>query len=74
VTNVTISLDESTLGAARKVAEARGLSLNAYLRELIARNVRKPGSKAADDLFELMDRLPKTQTGVTWKREDLYRG
>jgi hypothetical protein len=52
---------------------ARGLSLNAYLQELISTNVRKLGSKAADDLFALMDRFPTKQLGVAWKRDDLYR-
>jgi len=72
--NVTITLDERTLEEARKYAALRGLSLNAFLRDLIARNVRKPGDKAAEELFEAMDRLPKTAVGVTWSRDELYRG
>ncbi len=71
--NVTISLDEETMEDLRTYSAARGQSLNAFLRELITRTVRKrkPG---ASRLFELMDALPKTKVGITWKREDLYRG
>jgi len=72
--NVTITLDERTLEDARRYAAVRGISLNAFLRDLISRSVRKPGEQAADALFEAMDRLPKTAVGVTWNREDLHCG
>jgi hypothetical protein len=72
VKNLTITLDERTLEEARKHAESRGQSLNAFVRELIKRTVRRPSGKA-QRLFDLMDSLPKTQVGITWKREDLYR-
>jgi len=49
------------------------MSLNAFLRELVTRTVRKPVGRSVK-LFELMDSLPKTKVGISWKREDLYRG
>lgn len=72
--NVTISLDDRTMEALRKYARERGQSLNAFLRDLVSRTVRQPADKAAEELFELMDALPATKVGVTWKRDDLYRG
>ena len=72
--NVTITLDERTLEDARRYAAVRGISLNAFLRDLISRSVRRPGEQATDELFEAMDRLPKTTVGVAWNRDDLYRG
>jgi hypothetical protein len=70
--NVTISLDDSTMDALRKYASSRGQSLNAFLKELVSRTVNKPGGNA-DRFFELIDSMPKTKVGITWKREDLYR-
>ena len=72
--NVTITLDAKVLEAARRDAAARGISLNAFLRELISRSLGQGNGVGASELFELMDRLPKTTEGITWKREDLYRG
>ena len=69
--NVTISLDDSTMEALRTYARARGQTLNAFLRELVNRTVRKPKGRSAK-LFELMDSLPSTKVGINWSREDLY--
>ncbi len=72
--NLTLTLDESLLRAARKVALDRSTSVNQLVREFLASLVRETDRQQAalkrlDEIF-LTTRI---QVGRrTWKREDLH--
>ena len=72
--NLTLTLDESLLRAARKVALDRSTSVNQLVREFLASLVRETDRQQValaglDETF----RTTRIQVGRrTWKREDLH--
>jgi hypothetical protein len=72
--NLTLTIDEDLLRAARKVALDRNTSVNQMVREYLAATVRDSGGQHAaiaklDDLF----RTTRAQVGeITWSRDDLH--
>jgi hypothetical protein len=57
--NVTLNLDPATEEGLRTRAEARGVSLDAYLQEVVAREVRVPVRPSiADKIRERMSGVP----------------
>ncbi len=74
VKNVTISLDEATLRAARRIAAERSTSLNALIREFLERLTRRESgvSEARRRIVELCRESTAEVGERTWTREDLY--
>ena len=73
--NVTISINEDLLKAGRKYAEEHHVSLNALLRQLLAKAVLKSTKKEwLAESFAIMDKAKGNSKGKKWNREDLYRG
>jgi len=70
--NITLAIDEATLAAGRAYAERHQTTLNALVRDLLARTVRTDRSAAADELFRRMDDAPGRSRGRRWTREDLH--
>ena len=72
--NLTLTVDESLLRAARKVALDRNTSVNQLVRDFLADLVRESGRQQAA-LAEL-DEMFRTSTlrvgRRTWTREDLH--
>jgi hypothetical protein len=72
--NLTLTIDEDLLRAARKVALDRNTSVNQMVREYLAATVRDSGRQLAavaklDELF----RKASAQVGpITWNRDDLH--
>jgi hypothetical protein len=72
--NLTLTLDEGLLLAARKVALERSTSVNQMVREFLAGLVRETDRQQValaglDEIF----RTTRIQVGRrTWKREDLH--
>jgi len=72
--NLTLTIDEDLLRAARKVALDRNTSVNQMIREYLAATVRESGGQLAtvaklDELF----RTTHAQVGsITWNRDDLH--
>ncbi len=72
---ITISIQEDLLRAGRKYAQENHLSLNALIRQLLAKTVLKTSRKNwLEESFSLMDVTKGNSKGSKWKREDLYRG
>jgi hypothetical protein len=72
--NVTLTLDEDLLRAARKTAIDRDTSVNQLVREFLARLVREADQQQAAlaRVDEIM-RTSRLRVGRrTWKREDLH--
>lgn len=72
--NLTLTVDENLLRAARKVALERDTSVNQLVRDYLEQLVhdedrRKTAIKDLDEIF----RTCKTTVGpITWTREDLH--
>jgi Family of unknown function (DUF6364) len=72
--NLTLTLDEDLLRAARKVALDRNTSVNQMVRDYLAGLVRENDRQRAG-LASLEDIFRQTRVEVgrkRWKREDLY--
>ena len=72
--NLTLTIDEDLLRAARREALERNTSVNQMVREYLAATVRESGSQLAavaklDEIF----RTTRAQVGgITWTRDDLH--
>ena len=70
--NITLAVDEETLAAGRAYAERHHTTLNALVRDLLARTVHVDRTAAAEEMFRLMDRAPGHSGGARWTRDELY--
>ncbi len=70
--NITLALDEETLAAGRAYAERHHTTLNALVRDLLARTVHVDRTAAVEEMFRLMDRAPGHSGGTRWTRDELY--
>jgi hypothetical protein len=70
--NITLALDEETLNAGRDYAQRQHTTLNALVRELLAKTVLADREAAVREMFRLMDAHPGNSNGRRWTREDLY--
>ena len=70
--NITLALDDELLEAGRQYAERHQTTLNALVRELLAKTVLADRQRALKEMFRLMDANPGNSRGRRWKREDLY--
>ena len=72
VKNITLSLDDELLEAGRQYADRHQTTLNALVRELLAKTVLADRQSVIKEMFRLMDANPGNSRGRRWKREDLY--
>ena len=70
--NITLAIDEETLFAGRAYAERHHTTLNALVRDLLARTVHVDRTAAVEEMFRLMDRAPGHSGGARWTRDELY--
>ena len=70
--NVTISMNEELLNAGREYAKRHNISLNALIRKLLERTVKRSSKDWLDECFQKMDRASGDSKGVKWQREELY--
>ena len=70
--NITLALDEGTLAAGRAYVERHHTTLNALVRDLLARTVHVDRAAAVEEMFRLMDRSPGYALGKRWTRDELY--
>lgn len=70
--NITLAIDEETLIAGRAYAERHHTTLNALVRDLLARTVHVDRTAAVEEMFRLMDRAPGHSGGARWTRDELY--
>ena len=72
--NITLALDEDTLDAARAYAQRRDTTLDALVRELLAKTVVADRETAVREMFRLMDAHPGKTKGKRWSRDELHAG
>ena len=70
--NITLALDEKTLEAGRAYAERHQTTLNALVRDLLARTTVTNRQAVVAEMFRLMDAYPGHSRGQRWTREDLH--
>jgi hypothetical protein len=70
--NITLALDEETLEAGREYAQRHQTTLNALVRDLLAKTVLSDRKAAVCEMFRLMDAHPGNSQGRRWTREELY--
>ena len=70
--NITLALDDDTLEAGRAYAQRHETTLNALVRDLLAKTVVADREAAVREMFRLMDAHPGRSAGKRWTREDLY--
>jgi len=75
VANLTLTIDDGVLRAARIRALEQGTSVNAVVREYLRDYVgRADAAGALERIFEIADRSGASSgpEGRTWTREELY--
>jgi hypothetical protein len=73
--NITLSIDEATAEAARKVAREQGTSLNDLIRQFVAGLAgQRSRAELAAELVALFEEHPGDSKGVRITREDAYDG
>ncbi len=70
--NITLAIDDETLNAGREYARRHQTTLNALVRDLLAKAVLPDRHAAIREMFRLMDAYPGNSAGRRWTREDLY--
>jgi hypothetical protein len=70
---LTLAIDEETLEASREYARKRRLTVNALIRQLLIKTVRRGSRAKLKGLFELMDaHAGRASKGYKFRREDAY--
>lgn len=72
--NITLSIDEDLLKLGREYARTHNISFNGLVRKLIEQTVQKPNTRWLDDTFEYIDNQIDSSQGISWTRDELYRG
>ncbi|HKI85774.1 MAG TPA: DUF6364 family protein [Thermoanaerobaculia bacterium] len=71
--NITLSIDERLVAEARKVARARGTSLNQMIRDELERvTSSQSGQELLQELEEQWGRGGAQSGGWRWNREELH--
>jgi hypothetical protein len=72
VKNVTLSMDEELLKAARAYAARHQTTLNQMVRDMLQGKVGSEPAAAIEELKHLWEAYPGDSRGWTWNRKDLY--
>jgi hypothetical protein len=73
--NITLSVDDRIVEAARRVAKEQGTSLNELVRRFIAGLAGQRSSDVlADEIVSLFENQPGDSRGTRITREDAYAG
>jgi len=72
--NITLSIEDDLLKMGREYAKIHNVSFNVLVRKLLEQTVKNNSSAWVDDTFDYIDKNITSSQGITWKREDLYRG
>jgi hypothetical protein len=70
---ITLSADDWIVEQAREYAREHRTSLNAIIRDMLAKLTRERRSETFDDLFTQMDKAKGNSRGKKWRREELHR-
>lgn len=68
--NITISVDSELLRKTRAAARKQAKSVNAFIRQLLVREVDRPDFP--DEFIRLAKKSKANSRGIKWTRESLY--
>ena len=68
--NITLSIPDDLLEQSRAYAARHGTSLNAFIRDLLKRNVSSNGKNPIDAFIEFAEKNPIDFKGYKWNREE----
>ncbi|MBI5706892.1 MAG: ribbon-helix-helix protein, CopG family [Armatimonadetes bacterium] len=71
---MTIALDDPTFEAMQRYAKARGISMNALIRESVRRTIEASDVTGLEETFRLAKELKSKSSGKRWTREEIYSG
>ncbi|MEI8094016.1 MAG: hypothetical protein WCG80_07390 [Spirochaetales bacterium] len=72
--NITLSIDDDLLKLGREYARTQHQSFNVLVRRLLEQTVTKKSSSWLDETFVYIDKNIDSRVGITWSRDELYRG
>ncbi|MBK9238699.1 MAG: hypothetical protein IPL75_00240 [Acidobacteria bacterium] len=70
--NITLALDEERRSRRAGHAERHHTTLNALVRDLLAKTVNTNRQATAAEMFRLMDDAPGRSRGKRWTRDELH--
>ena len=71
--NITLSIQDNILKAGREYVKKHNMSLNALIRNLLAKTVMRPTNVALlKETFRLAEKAGANSHGKKWSREELY--
>jgi hypothetical protein len=70
--NITLAIDDDILDAGRAYALRHQTTLNALVRDLLAKTVLQDTEASILEMFRLMDNNPGNSHGRRWTREELH--
>lgn len=70
--NVTLSIPDELLKQSREYALRHGTTLNAFIRDLLRRNVASGKENAVDNLLDLANSVEVDTDKWKWNRNEIY--
>ena len=70
--NITLSIDDDLLVAARRYAKSQSISLNQLVRDLLARTAAADAKAAATEMLRVAERVQGDSKGWKWNRDEIY--
>lgn len=70
--NITLSVNEQVVAEARKIASARGTSLNQLIRDYLAHLTRRDHSERTLAELEALWRKSTYASSAPWTRDELH--
>lgn len=70
--NITLSIDDDLLVAARRYAKSQSISLNQLVRDLLARTAAADAKAAANEMLRVAERVQGDSKGWKWNRDEIY--
>lgn len=70
--NVTLSIPDELLKLSREYALRNGTTLNAFIRDLLRRNVMGGKQNPVDNLLDLADSIEVDTDKWKWNRNEIY--
>ena len=72
VRNITISVDDDLWRRVRDAADHEHVSMNAFIREVLGRTVKRPQDSAAARLAAFAEETGPAPASWKWNREEIY--
>ncbi len=72
VKNITISVDEDLWSRVHEAAAKDRISMNAFIRSVLARSLRRPNESGGERFANLAERIGPGPNSWKWNRDEIY--